>query len=72
MKNFIKVSRSHVIHKFVAQQGEFVVYSLFNRQPVERMKERSDMGRLTRTKDESCSMVLNFLELVQKILGASS
>ena len=72
MKNFVEVSRSHVIHEFIAQEGQFIVYSLFNRQPVEGTKERSDMGRLTTAKNETCSMILNFLKLLQKILGASS
>ena len=51
-----------------AKQRQFVFDPLLNRKPVKRMKHRSDVGRSGCSENESCSIVLYFLEFRKKIL----
>ena len=51
-----------------AKQRQFVFDPLLSRQPVKRMKHRSDVGRSGCSENESCSIVLYLLEFRKKIL----
>ena len=42
----------------ILKQGQFVFHPLLNRQPVKRMKHRSDVGRSGSSENECCSIVL--------------
>ena len=49
-----------------AKQRQFVFDPLLNRQPVKRMKHRSDVGRSGCSENESCSIVPYLLEFRKK------
>ena len=51
-----------------AKQRQFVFDPVLNRYPMKRMKHRIDVGRSVCSKNESCSIVLYFLEFRKKIL----
>ena len=52
-----------------AKQRQFVFDRLLDRQPVKRMKHRSNVGRSGCSENESCSIVLYFLEKKKKKRG---
>ena len=51
-----------------AKQKQLVFDPLLSRQPVKRMKYRSDVGESECFENESCSIILYLLELRKKIL----
>ena len=51
-----------------AKQKQFVFDPLLSKYPVKRMKHGSDVGRSGCSENESCSIVVYFLEFRKKIL----
>ena len=72
LKKVGKIAWGQIIDRFETKKGEFVLDTLFNRKPVKRMKERSDMSRSGGFEYQFSSIVLNFLKLREKMFGTTS
>ena len=71
LKEVGKIARGQIIDNFETEKREFVLNAFFNRKPVEGMKEWTHMSRSGGSEYQSGSVVLNFLELRQKMFGTT-
>ena len=61
-----------MVYKFEGKEKQFAFNSLFNRKPVKNVKDRRYVVRSRKLKDDSCSVVLNFLRFVNEPLRTAS
>ena len=66
---FHKVGQAWAKDLSPQKQQNFENNAIFNREPVQRLQNRGDMGALGGQSDNASRSVLKLLELAQQILG---